>query len=151
MCVKSPLVLYFLLFARLLCERCLWLRRDKSPKAASKTTAATLTTGRGQFEKSKSHLCPEIYVIKNSIWSPQTMKHWSGKIIWIMCKTWCGLLNTCCVAVPKYTPKTRSETHSWKINFCTRLCTCLYYRAHRGYFHMHLPRHLLGDGWQFKG
>ena len=67
MCVKSPLVLYFLLFARLLCERCLWLRRDKSPKAASKTTVATLSTGRGQFEKSKSHLCPEIYVIKNSI------------------------------------------------------------------------------------
>ena len=54
--VAPPLIKSCFLFAPLMWESCLWLRRDKSPKAASKTIVATLRTG-GQFrQKQKSRL-----------------------------------------------------------------------------------------------
>ena len=85
---------------------------------------ATVVPLWAQVEKANV-ICRGIYVIKTLADLRQCIVDNLDNVLMPAHRHGGGLVNTNCVAAAKYT-LVCPATHSWKINFCTWLCTWLY-------------------------
>ena len=139
-------------------ERCLWLWSDKSPKAVSQTNASTACAHWSSvWKKIKSHRQPEIYVIKTFIlFSANAKLIWQVRLKKCNCHRWDFFVITYTHSYVSHMHRLvhqstwcrpGSQSHSWKINFCTILspwlgcCTMMYFQI----LWYHSPGNLLGD------